>query len=69
MDKEAPTNTAAIIRGNLTSKTILEIVGETAKLGNIGDKIVCITCIGVIGYLPTIKAIKKRIIGKKIRIL
>jgi hypothetical protein len=44
-------------------------VGETAKLGNIGDKIVCITCIGVIGYLPTIKAIKKRIIGKKIRIL
>ena len=65
--RHAPTTIAPIILGSLISKTIVVIVEFTSSCGNIGDKIVFITSIGLTGYLPIKNEAKNKIIGKKIK--
>lgn len=63
MDSAAPTNMAASIRGNLTWNITVSIEGVTVELmGITWETRVIITSYGAIGYLPTKKERKNRII-------
>ena len=65
--RHAPTTIAPMILGSLISKTIVVTVGETSSCGNIGDTMVLMTSIGLIGYLPIRNEAKNMIIGRKIK--
>ena len=65
--RHAPTTIAPIILGSLISNTIVVIVGDTSRDGNIVDNNVLITSNGPIGYLPIKNEAKNKIIGKKIK--
>jgi hypothetical protein len=65
--RHAPTTIAPMILGSLISNTMVVMVELTSSCGNIGDKIVLTTSIGLIGYLPSRNEAKNKIIGKKIR--
>ena len=65
--RHAPTTMAPMILGSLISNTIVVTVEFTSSCGNIGHRIVLITSIGLIGYLPIMNDAKNKIIGKKIK--